>query len=197
MNPFQKMSREDVLTDFAAVEGPVTDERLAAFVGRHPELAEELAELASELKQMEETPWPHVVVDQGSGAKALGLFAEIEASLVKERHRPSVNPFESLKPPDFRRIATALGANTLFVLRLKDRLIRIEDFTAGLLNEIARAVGTSVELMREHLSGEPHLAAGRMFKADTKPGPVERQSLQQALDDSGLSEDQKRRLLSL
>lgn len=197
MNPFQKMSREDVLTDFAAVEGPITDERLAAFVGRHPDLAEDLTELASELKLMEETPWPDIVVEQGSGAKALGRFAEIEASLAKERHRPSVNPFESLKPSDFRRIAAALGANTLFVLRLKDRLIRMEDFTAGLLNEIARAVGTSVELMREHLSGEPQLAAGRMFKADTKPGPAERQSLQQALDDSGLSEDQKRRLLSL
>lgn len=197
MNPTkEETSLEDVLTDFATAEGGL-EERTGEYRRRFPQFANDIAAFAAELHLMEATPMPSSqAADPASARKRLERFAEMEAEVARETPLQA-NPFAGLNPKSLREVAERLGANTLFVIRLRDRLVRIEDFTTGLLAEIARALGTRVEIVRGHLAGEPQVAAGRMFKADGKPGGVEKQSLAQALEDSNLSDEQKRRLLSL
>lgn len=190
--------RESVLADFVTVDGNITEDRLRDFSKRYPELSEDFTELAQELALMEKAPWPDAFEgDEEAGRNALARFADIEAEFVKRLPERHPVPFAGFSVKDYRAVAASLGVNTSFVQRLRDRLIQVEDFSNGLLEAIAAAVGTNLEAMRDFLAGAPPTPATRMFKADEKPTDAEKQSLQQALDDAGLDEDQKRRLLSL
>lgn len=190
--------RESVLADFVTVDGSITEDRLRDFSKRYPELTKDFTELAQELALMEKTPWPDAFeVDEEAGRNALARFADIEAEIGKRQRGRQAVPFEGFTVKDYRAVAANLGVNTSFVQRLRDRLIEVEDFSNGLLEAIAAAVGTNLEAMKDFLAGVPPAPATRMFKADEKPSYPAKQSLQQALDDSGLDEDQKHRLLSL
>jgi hypothetical protein len=65
------------------------------------------------------------------------------------------------------------------------------------LSAVARFFSESLENVRASLSQPPRFAAGMEFKAKGKPGGVEKQSFEDALRSSGLSEAQQEKLRSL
>ena len=107
------------------------------------------------------------------------------------------NPFATHDKFGLKGVARNFGCNLNFLGRLKDRLVRTEDMSAGFLACLAEALGTGADLLAEFLSGPPQVPAAVRFKSDGKPEVSKKQSLAEAIENSGLTEDQKRHLRSL
>lgn len=192
-------SREDVLMDFATREDRLAPEVLRGFVQRFPEYEDELVELARDLATPEFDSVPECgAVDEALANDALTRFFEVDARLAEHTAGAEVSdPFAGLDRAGCRKVAAELGANLLFIGRLRDRLIRSEELTAGFLARLAEVLGTGAAALAEFLAGPPRVPAGLRFKADGKPEAAAKQGFQEALDSSGLSDEQKRHLASL
>ncbi|MFC6791769.1 hypothetical protein ACFQE0_20535 [Methylobacterium komagatae] len=107
------------------------------------------------------------------------------------------DPFAVQEDGGLRGVARSFGCNLNFLGRLKDRLIRVEDLSAGFLARLAAALGTGADELARFLAGPARVPVAARFKSDVKPEAVEKQSLAEAIESSGLSDEQKRHLASL
>lgn len=191
-------SREDVLMDFAVSEDGAIDHRLGAYVRLYPEYAAELTELAEELGSAAWFTEPDcAAVDEAKARTALDAFARIEAALVPAAPAAAVDPFAAHDARGLKGVAKAFGCNMNFLGRLKDRLVRVEDLTAGFVSALAAALDVGAQTLAGFLAGPPRVPASASFKSDGKPAATEKQSLADALDGSGLTDEQKRHIRSL
>lgn len=108
-----------------------------------------------------------------------------------------IDPFAARAEGGLRGVARSFGCNLNFLGRLKDRLIRVEDLSAGFLARLAEALGTGADELARFLAGPARVPAAARFKSDGKPEAVGKQSLAEAIESSGLSDEQKRHLASL
>lgn len=198
MTPAQgRPSREDVLMDFAVSDHGAIDQRLGAYVRLYPEYAAELTELAEELGSAAWRTEPEcAAVDEGKARAALDTFAKIEAALVPTAPA-AVDPFAAHDARSLKGVAKAFGCNMNFLGRLKDRLVRVEDLTAGFVAALAAALDVGTQTLADFLAGPPKVPATASFKSDGKPAATAKQSLADALDGSGLTDEQKHHLRSL
>ena len=199
MTPAQgRPSREDVLMDFAVSDDGAIDQRLGAYVHLYPEYAAELTELAEELGSAAWRTEPEcAAVDEGKARAALDTFAKIEAGLVPAAPVAAVDPFAAHDARSLKGVAKAFGCNMNFLGRLKDRLVRVEDLTAGFVAALAAALDVGTQTLADFLAGPPKVPAAASFKSDGKPAATAKQSLADALDGSGLTDEQKHHLRSL
>lgn len=108
------------------------------------------------------------------------------------------NPFVNLDRSTIRALAQRLGANPTFVSKLRDRMIDIRTIPRRFLDLAAQALMTPPDQLMAHLSAQSVVqAAGQHFKADQKPILGRKQSYEEAVRSSGLTEEQQRYLLSL
>ena len=112
---------------------------------------------------------------------------------------PDHNPFAGLSRKEFREIASRIGANTVFVAKLRDRQIDPETMTDGFKRLVADEVKVPVDLLSTHLAATPGAAgeSAQFYKADDKPKHDQQQSFADAVKSSGLTVEEQRRLLSL
>ena len=108
------------------------------------------------------------------------------------------NPFSALNRDGFRALALQLDINTAFLSKLRDRNIDPITFPRGYCRHVADEMDEDFEMMTAHLyAPQGAVNSGRQFyKAEGKPGTTARQSFEEAVRTSGLSEEQQRRLLS-
>lgn len=108
------------------------------------------------------------------------------------------NPFASLSREDFRRFARRLDANSVFVAKLRDRQIKPDTLTPGFRNRVADELRAPLDVVVAHFAAAQAGAAGpQFFKADGKPNDGGRQTFEEAVRSSGLSEAQQSALLAL
>jgi hypothetical protein len=112
-------------------------------------------------------------------------------------HLEPVNPFTALSTAELRVLGQRLNANTVFALKLRDRLIDETTMTEGFKKRVADELTVPFELMAAHFSSRPTVGSRAHFKADQKPEAVRKQSFEEAVRSSGLDEEQQRYLLSL
>lgn len=109
---------------------------------------------------------------------------------------PASNPFASLTREEFRAFARRIGANTVFVSKLRDRQIEPETFSQGFQQLVADELTAPLEVVIAHLSATSGTSSvQQFFKAEGKPNLTQRQSFEDAVRSSGLSEEQQQRLL--
>ena len=110
-----------------------------------------------------------------------------------------VNPFQALSQNEFRDLASRLGANLVFIMKLRDRHIIPDDIPSDLRRQVAEEIEVPIEVVNAHLAGpQTTTSTGQQFyKADGKPTVTKQQSFAEAVRSSGLSEAQQRRLLNL
>lgn len=188
-------------------------ELLDIFVRRYPEHAEELTEFAIELAvdalqhDDEENDIP---ADPETISPAVSrvmsqfqnrLF-EIEQKRAAEAPAraaaaPIANPFKRLDRDGFRSLAARIDMNTVMLSKFRDRLIDPATIPTGLSRRVAQEMDEEFDVMNTHLYARPEAApALQYFKADGKPTAQARQSFEEAVRGSGLTEEQQRRLLS-
>lgn len=207
---------DEVLYALSVESRELNAELLDEYVRAHPDYADALTELAVTLALEELEPadvkaspaemttvTPAVSravskfqnrlyqMKKASVAKPTATTARIETTKV-------INPFASLDKPGFRAVARELNANNVFVGKLRDRQIEPQTMTAGFLETLSRILKVSKDFIHAHLNAEPVVRATPQFsKADDKPHVVARQSFEEAVRSSGLSDEQQRHLMSL
>lgn len=193
-----------------ALAKPTPDPALVdEFVRHYPEYASDLTEYAIELAldaiaaRNEPADMP-VATTSPSVSQAMSRFhsrlsavregTEVEAA----NAAPAVeNPFTKLNRPAMRALAQRLHANTVFVMKLRDRLITADTMTEGFLRRIADELGVLLETVMAHFAAPAYVPRGAHFKADTKPEAGEKQTFEEAVRSCGLTPEQQKALLNL
>jgi hypothetical protein len=108
------------------------------------------------------------------------------------------NPFAALDRQGFRALVSQLDVNSAFLSKLRDRTIEPISIPKAYCRHLAQEMDEDAEAMVAHLyAPQESVAAGRqLYKAEGKPAATARQSFEEAVKTSGLSEEQQRRLLS-
>jgi hypothetical protein len=193
-----------------ALAKPVPDAALVdEFVRYYPEYAADLTEYAIELAldaiaaHNEPIEMP-VAITTSSVSRAMSRFynrlsavrKEIDAEAAKAP--PAVeNPFATLTRSEIRALAQRLHANTVFVMKLRDRLITGATMTEGFLRRLADELGVLPEHIVAHFAAPAYVQRGAYFKAETTPQAGEKQTFEEAVRSCGLTPEQQNSLLNL
>lgn len=120
-----------------------------------------------------------------------------EQNVKVERTANAINPFASLDRTELRALGSRLHANTVFVIKLRDRLIEAETIPRRFKELIAEEVDVPFELVAAHFRERPLISAATNFKSEQKPEAGKKQNFQEAVRSSGLTAEQQSYLLSL
>jgi hypothetical protein len=188
---------------------------LDAVVRRYPHFGSELTEFAIlvALDALRERAGAHDVVPEGGDSvspqvsRAISRFhnrlhaesLKVAAPANKPAMGEGSNPFSGLSRQEFRNLAARLDTTTVFVSKLRDREIEPDTMTAGFRTYAAAEMNVPVELLNAHLNAMrgSAVAPARFHSADGKPSHSERQTFEEAVRSSGMSEEQQRKLLAL
>jgi hypothetical protein len=193
-----------------ALAKPAPDAALVdEFVRRYPEYASDLTAYAIELAldaiaaQNEPVDQPSAVTAP-SVSRAMSRFHNRLHAVRKEtdaeaaKAAPAVeNPFAKLTRDTIRALAQGLHANTVFVMKLRDRHISRETMTEGFLRRIADELGVRLETIVAHFAAPAYVQSGAHFKAETNPEAGEKQTFEAAVRSCGLTPEQQNFLLNL
>jgi hypothetical protein len=210
---------DDILYAFSLSSdaGTRASDLLDEYIRRHPDFADELTELAIDLAVHALRPvHPVPTADCGvkgtkrSSAVSIGMssFQNRLHTLRQEADQPSkekvsratgvANPFESLSRSAFRKLAQELNSNTVFVGKLRDRLIDPTTFTDGFIGRVSEILDSQPETVRTHLFAAPQVISSQQyFKSDQKPQVQERQTFEEAVRSADLTVEQRAYLLGL
>jgi hypothetical protein len=189
-------------------------ELLDEFARLYPQYADALTEFAIELaidSLMHRSDEEDVPADADEISSVVSrVMSQFENQLYERRQARAVtpparaatasveNPFAALDRQGFRALVSQLDVNTAFLSKLRDRTIEPISIPKAYCRHLAQEMDEETEAMAAHLyAPQESVAAGRqLYKAEGKPAATARQSFEEAVKTSGLSEEQQRRLLS-
>jgi len=211
----KKKPLSDVLYEFSLEDRPLNAELLEEYVRRHSEHAEALTDFAIDLavEKLRESCTTEVneakISEKTSPAvsKAISLFHNRLHELTQAKSKDvapvassasTLNPFATLDTPSFRGLAKALNVTTMFLIKLRDRLIEPATIPFRFLQRLGDTMQLSVDILRAHLAAPIVVqVAGQRYSSEEKPQATKRQTYEEAVKLSNLSEEAQRDLLSL
>lgn len=214
MNVLKERTRlQNVLYAFSMEDGAPDAALLDEFVRNYPEYAGELTDFAVEMVM--EAAFDHQAlaskgdISQISPAVSRAM-SRFENRLFETRRNqlPAArdaspratnvqNPFEVLDRTAFRALVNGLHANNLFVSRLRDREIDVNTMTEGFKRRVADELNSPLDLVAAHFSAEARIESRQFYKAEEKPHVSRKTSFEEAVKNSGLTEEQQGYLLGL
>jgi hypothetical protein len=189
-------------------------ELLDEFARLYPKYADALTEFAIELaidSLMHRSDEEDVPADADAISDVVSrVMSQFENQLFERRQARAAtsparaatasieNPFAALDRQEFRALVSQLDVNSAFLSKLRDRTIEPISIPKAYCRHLAQEMDEDAEAMVAHLyAPQDSVAAGRqLYKAEGKPAATARQSFEEAVKTSGLSEEQQRRLLS-
>ena len=183
------------------------------FARRYPQYADALTEFAIELaidSLMHRSDEEDVPADADAiSAVVSRVMSQFENQLYERRQARAAtpparaatasveNPFSALDRQGFRALVSQLDVNSAFLSKLRDRTIEPISIPRAYCQHLAQEMDEDADAMAAHLyAPQESVAAGRqLYKAAGKPAATTRQSFEEAVRTSGLSEEQQRRLL--
>jgi hypothetical protein len=201
----------DVLYAFAVARAVPDADTLDEYARRYPQYAQDLTEFAIELlldtAAVEDEDFADIGEDEDSVSPAVGRaisrFHQIAYELGKteQARTPDIvpNPLAELDMSRFRAFAMAIHANNTFAIKLRDRLIEPDTLLSrtGFCQKTAEEAGVPLEAMVAHYKAAQTVSRNALYKADQKPVAAKRETFEEAVRGSGLTEEQQRFLLGL
>ncbi|MEH6953042.1 hypothetical protein V4R08_17630 (plasmid) [Nitrobacter sp. NHB1] len=208
----------DVLYALALAMPTPDPKTLDDFVRRHPQHAAALTEFAVELALNgqsigeEEGEEAVDVAVSPAVSRAIshfqnvsfeleqkGLPGNLEKKGLAEAPKSSGNPFASLSTEGFRAYAAKLGANSIFVVKLRDGRIEPESIYSrpGFCKVAADGLDIPVEALMAHVRSGPTVSAQQLHKSDSKPVADKRETFEEAVRSSGMTPEQQQHLLAM
>lgn len=189
-------------------------ELLDDFARLYPQYADALTEFAIELaidSLMHRSDEEDVPADADAiSAVVSRVMSQFENQLYERRQARAAtpparaatasveNPFAALDRQGFRALVSQLDVNSAFLSKLRDRTIEPISIPKAYCRHLAQEMDEDADAMAAHLyAPQESVAAGRqLYKAEGKPAATARQSFEEAVKTSGLSEEQQRKLLA-
>lgn len=200
----------DVLYEFSLAAEKPDAALLDDFVRRYPDYAAELTDFAVEW--MVDVNRPKLVatadVTQVSPAvsRAISKYQDAlhargaTATCAADVQAGSVScesPFVGLDRKGFRALAEKLNVSRVFLCKLRDCVIDPKTMSDGFRRYVADRMSVSVDRLASYLSEAAPRLGHQFYKADQKPETTARQSFEEAVRSSDLSQDQQDFLLGL
>jgi len=199
MNTTSRASRSDVLHAFSAEANPNAD-TLARYLKRYPQFRESLIDLSIELfaaPSLDEIPADTVPSDNAKRAWSTFQSRLCPTDPASAASRTAENPLSSLSDQRFRELADELNINRLFLSRFRDCSIQVTSIPQKFLLRLAEALAVTFEGLKHALEAPPTVASGQRYKASGKPSAGNKITFEDALTQSGLSEQQQAALRSM
>ena len=189
-------------------------ELLDEFARLYPKYADALTEFAIELaidSLMHRSDEEDIPADADAISSVVSrVMSQFENQLFERRQARAAtpparaatasveNPFATLDRQGFRALVSQLDVNSAFLSKLRDRTIEPISIPKAYCRHLAQEMDEDTEAMAAHLyAPQESVAAGRqLYKAEGKPAAATRQSFEEAVRTSGLSEEQQRKLLA-
>jgi hypothetical protein len=203
-------SLQDALYALALAKPAPDAAVLDDLVRRYPQYAAQLTDMAVELAleilaDRDEEP---ILEDVSGTSDAVGrAMSRFQNRLyaVKKSRQPAntstapetTNPFSSLGRAELRGLGSRLGGNTVFAMKLRDRVIDPDSMTDGFRRHVADSMRAPLDVVVAHFAGLSAMAAHAHYKAEQKPAIGRKQSFEEAVRSSGLTPEQQAFLLSL
>lgn len=209
----EKMPLRNVLYAFSLENEAPDAAVLDDFVRKYPEYADELTDFAVEMIMDAASNHQNIVSEAVGGrispsvSRAMSRFENrlfevrrMQGLTTKDTSAQSTmvqNPFAVLDRTAFRVLVNGLHANSLFVSRLRDREIDESTMTEGFKRRVADELTAPLDLVTAHFSGEAQIERRQFYKAEEKPEVSRKISFEEAVRNSGLTEEQQHYLLTL
>jgi len=214
MNITTQTSLRDAMYAMSLAKAVPDAELLDEFARRYPQHADALTEFAIELaidSLMHRSEEEDIPADADAISPMVSrVMSQFENQLYERRRAQAAtpparaatasveNPFATLDRQDFRSLVSRLNISNVFLSKLRDRTIEPISIPKAYCRHLAEEMDKDAEAMNAHLfAPQESVAAGRqLYKAEGKPALTARQSFEEAVKTSGLSEEQQRRVLS-
>jgi hypothetical protein len=203
-------SLKDALYALALAKPAPDAEVLDNLVRRYPEHADMLTDMAVALAldviaDSTSDPIPPEVSGRSTAvANAMSRFHNrlyiVKASEQTAKAKTAAvatNPFASFDRAGLRDFGSRLGANTVFAMKLRDRVIEPETMTEGFRKHIADTARAPLDVLFAHFARPAEVPAYTHYKAEQKPASGAKQSFEEAVRTSGLTPEQQAFLLGL
>lgn len=152
---------DQVLDDFLAE--PAQDRpTLELYLKRHPEHAGALLDLFTAVTL---TP-PHAIASRGSSDEA--WLGEAVGRLRRRLDAAAADPFQSVTPQAYAAVRTRLGVRSATLTGFRDRQVDVASVPQRFLQQLAAALGASVDALKAYLAQPPRLAT-QSYRAETAP----------------------------
>ena len=200
----------DVLYQFAIEHPSPNAACLDDFIRHNPRHAADLTDFAIELA-VDALMQPNDA-DLDRGAHEQDASPDVDLAMSRFHNRlyevrkggPSgaldaapLNPFAALDRTRTRALAERLHGNSVFVMKLRDRQVALENMSAGFRSEIADELDVPMDVLVAHFAAQQQVQSHVRFKSVEKPQAPAKQSFEEAVRTCGLSPEQESYLLSL
>lgn len=216
MRNAEQVKLSDALYEFALAKEMPDADLLESFIQRYPAYSKELTELAIELivDSFAETP---VEIDPECGNNANTRLAvsraishyqnrlheiksgkEVKANASFAKDRIPSNPFKNMDRAAFVSFSQSINVNRVFAAKIRDRQIDPSTIPVPFFSRLADNLHIPDADIVAYMHLPTAVATGvQSFKADCKPYAQAKQTYEDAIRTSMLTEDQAKDLLSL
>jgi len=185
--------REAILYAFA-VESSHDQQTLDHYLAQHPDLAEELIDLAFELRIAAAQPPGESAPSADAGMQS--AWEEfIGCGVTETKPAKAGSLLSKFRGPAFVELANRLKVPRSILTALRDRLVEPLSIPERFLCRFAEAAETSLQELREYLSHPPLVVGTAQFKADKKPSPQGRVSFRHLVENTEMPEEEREELL--
>lgn len=192
MKTSNQESKSAVLNAFT-VEKNLNADTLSLYLKRYPQFRESLIDLSIELLT---TPSFDKVPNEAAHSEDTNKAWSKFQSMLSPQDPASVvvstieNPLSRLNKQDFRELATQLNISRLLLSQFRDNVILVATIPQKFLWLLADRLHISVEKLCQALDTPPTIASVKSFKASDKPNVCKKMTFDEALENSGLNEQQ-------
>ena len=195
-----QFTEQDVLFSFSEEENRDAA-TLEIYLKQYPEYREALVALSVELmvSPVDETVQEANVVSEESIGNVWSKFQSLlnPSDPVSIRSSSVENPLAKLDQKSFISLAKSLGVSRAFLARLRDGTIVMATIPAKFIDSVSGALEIGADSLRSALQAPPTISTQARFKSDNKPTAEAQITFDEAIESSGLSEDQKEQMKAM
>lgn len=183
------IDRDAVLDAFAS-ESVHDRDTLECYVRKYPELAEELIDLASELRMIADfVDAPEGPISDPTLNTAWENF--LAASSKAATTTAVANPFSRFRGVAFASLAAQLDVPRSILAAIRDRLVAPKTIPSSFLRRFAEATGSSMDMVKAYIARESQTPLGLAFKSDEKPSQQGQTTFRELVESTPMSESQR------
>jgi hypothetical protein len=187
------IDQEAILYAFA-IEPTHGQDTLNRYLAQYPGLADELIDLAFELR-LAAVELPGDLASAADPGMQSAWAEFINCAPGKTEPARAGSFLSKFRGQGFADLANRMKVPRSILTAFRDRLVKPVSVPERFLCRFAEAAGSNLEEVREYLSYPPCIIGTAQFKADNKPALLAQVSFRQLVENTEMSDEQRKDLL--